>query len=150
MSNESPYMNKIAARDMRGSDRMHEARVEDFLREAEKRDKAPALAERRDLIPNTSKTNPARRKKGMLDLFSVAEVLAEQGLNPAEEIAKALKGGQLDLETQVKLHATLLEYVAPKLKSVELNGTLNVQRTPEEIEARLQELAQMAGNGTHG
>jgi len=149
MASESPYLNKITFRDMRGSDRMHEARVEDFLRSATKVD-APTLAESSVTKLKTPITNPARRKKGMIDIFSVAEVLAEQGLNPAEEIAKALKGGKLDLETQVKLHATLLEYVAPKLKSVELNGTLNVQRTPEEIEARLQELAQMAGNSANG
>lgn len=62
------------------------------------------------------------KSRGRLNLRAVAEVLAEHGLDPTVELVKIIESDKLDPEVRAKLLTTLLEYVHPKKKSVEITG----------------------------
>lgn len=61
-----------------------------------------------------------------LNLRAVSEVLVANGLDPADELAKIVKSGKLDVDIQVRVLSELLQYTQPKLKSVEVKGKLAV------------------------
>ena len=96
------------------------------------------------------------RNNNPLNKFSlrgVVEVLEEYGLDPTAEIAKALNATdtkslpdgsvvevpKIDAETRAKLSLSLLEYVQPKLKSVEVINK-GPELTDEQIEKRIEAL----------
>lgn len=77
-------------------------------------------------------------KRASLNLRAVAEVLTEYGLNPAEEVVKALQSGKLDAKTQASIGLALIEYLQPKLKAVEYKGEVKVD--PEQLDRQLAAL----------
>jgi len=97
--------------------------------------KSSALIGDRETNQIKAKTGPKPKQKPVFNLKSVAEVLVEAGLNPAEEILRVMP--TLDPDLQARMHAELLQYVQPKLKSIEVTGknggpleqmtTINVQ-----------------------
>ena len=89
------------------------------------------------------KTKAGGKKNATFNLQAVADVLAAEGLNPAVEVVKALKGGKLDAKTAASVALALLEYCQPKLKSVEHKGT--VAPDPVQVEAQLRRLLEKAG-----
>lgn len=98
---------------------------------------------------------------GRINLRAVAEACIEEGLDPATEIARALTktrpkvvDGQvvldehgvpvqvpvLDEETRLRTLTELLQYVQPKLKSVEVKLDGRLDLSSEQIDQRLQAL----------
>jgi hypothetical protein len=131
----------------------------------------PKLATADDLaFPTAAKTGRTHakqitsQKKGRdmrINLKAVIEACIDEGLDPAVEIAKALKattpmirGGHpvldhegktimvplLDMDTRMRTLNEFLQYTQPKLKSVEvkLSGTLDL--TSDQLDARLNML----------
>ena len=131
----------------------------------------PKLAALDDLaFPTAAKTGRTHakqitsQKKGRdmrINLKAVIEACIDEGLDPAVEIAKALKattpmirGGHpvldhegktimvplLDMDTRMRTLNEFLQYTQPKLKSVEvkLSGTLDL--TSDQLDARLNML----------
>lgn len=103
------------------------------------------------------------RKRVSVNLRSVAEVLDEYGLNPFEEIAKALtktkpvtdRNGDpvLDPDTMMQMHEPVLDegtrakvalelaqYVKPKLKSIEMKVEDARQMSEDEVDAKIAKL----------
>ena len=62
------------------------------------------------------------RKPGNINLRAVADALVQEGLDPAAELIKIIKSGSRDAKTQASVLNNLLEYVQPKLKSVEVKS----------------------------
>lgn len=107
------------------------------------------------------KRTTANKSSSKFNLRGVIEVLAEHGLDPVAELSKTLmetrpqldkkgeivldsKGKQLmvpilDLETRTRALASLIEYVHPKLKSVEMT-VKKAELTDEQVEQRLAAL----------
>lgn len=91
-----------------------------------------------DSAPQISKKH-ASRKPGKINLRKVAEVLESYGMDPTEEILKVVP--ELDADTRARVMLGLLEYVQPRLKSVEMKVEGNITTmTPEQREARILEL----------
>lgn len=85
-------------------------------------------------------------KKGTdsLNLKAVAEVLALAGMNPAEEVIKVMQtSGALDPKTRAMVALSLLEYIQPKLKSIEHKGNVGVD--PDAVAAQLKALLAKVG-----
>lgn len=102
---------------------------------------------------------PARGTKGQraggqkkFNLRGVIEVLEEYQLDPTAEIAKALRQTKrvmvdgkevevpvIDAEARAKLSLSLLEYVKPKLKSIEIEHK-GPELTSAQIDQRLEAL----------
>jgi LPS O-antigen subunit length determinant protein (WzzB/FepE family) len=104
------------------------------------------------------------QKKGRdmrINLKAVAEACIEEGLDPAVEIAKALKatipmmrnGMQvfddngvavmvplLDVDTRMRTLNEFLQYTQPKLKSVEVKMSGSLDLTSEQLDNRLNML----------
>jgi hypothetical protein len=109
--------------------------------------------------PVTLHMNPARtaKVKGRINLKAVADVLAERGLDPTEQILAILcptdeNGNQvqsgLDADVQARIWNELLQYTQPKLKSVEVKGNLTAQVlnfTPEQSRAIAEEFLASQG-----
>ena len=108
-----------------------------------------------------SKSASTSRAPHRINLRAVAEACIEEGLDPAVEIAKALKatipmmrGGHqvldnegkavmiplLDVDTRMRTLNEFLQYTQPKLKSIEvkMSGTLDL--TSEQLDNRLNML----------
>ena len=131
----------------------------------------PKLATMDDLaFPTSAKTGRTHakqitsQKKGRdmrINLKAVVEACVDEGLDPAVEIAKALKatipmmrGGHqvldnegkavmiplLDVDTRMRTLNEFLQYTQPKLKSIEvkMSGTLDL--TSEQLDNRLNML----------
>lgn len=77
-----------------------------------------------DLADSGSEIPATRRSKklGGINLRSVAEVLEAEGLDPTAEIVKVLP--ELDADLRARIMMELLNYVAPKLKAVEMKTTI--------------------------
>ena len=117
-------------------------------------------------VAASGQTLPKRgrpREDGGMNLRAVADVLAAEGLDPTVEIVKILKAQKpvltrsgtqvldadgepamqdvLDGDTRARVLLELQQYVAPKLKAVEVKMTGHT-KSEEEIDARLAHLLQ--------
>lgn len=74
--------------------------------------------------------NRSSKRPGRINLRAVAEVLSERGLDPTDEIVTILEARDdkgrymLDADTRARIQLELLQYVQPKLKSIEIKGKL--------------------------
>jgi len=103
----------------------------------------------------------ASKKPMGINLKAVAEACVDEGLDPAVEIAKALKAtipmcrnGQqvfddmglpvmvplLDVDTRMRTLNEFLQYTQPKLKSVEVKMSGSLDLTSEQLDNRLNML----------
>jgi hypothetical protein len=102
------------------------------------------------------------KKKGGINLKTVAQACIDEGLDPAVEIARVLatkvpvldrKGKQkldengkpmtvdlIDPDTKLRTLTQLLEYNQPKLKSIEHNVSGTVDLTAEQLDQRIAAL----------
>jgi hypothetical protein len=133
---------------------------------------APRLASAEDLEaagPKTGYTHPKRKSSGVrhplkINLLAVSEALVEEGLDPAVEFARILKGrpvtddngdavidpvtGQqarkydLDADVRVRMLSEILNYTQPKLKAVEVKMSGSLDLTSEQLDQRLAALLQ--------
>lgn len=62
----------------------------------------------------------SNEKRGRINLKKVAEVLEEYGMDPTTEIVRVLP--DLDENMKAKVMLELLQYVQPKLRSIEVSG----------------------------
>ena len=111
---------------------------------------APQLASSADftehgyVTPATLKGNRAAKKPGRINLKAVAEVLADEGMDPAAEMVRILKAqiplrdrqgmivmdsdgnpvmqDVVDSDVKLRMLNELLQYTQPKLKAVEMTG----------------------------
>ena len=73
---------------------------------------------------------PQTRHPAKINLRAVAEVLKDNGLDPTEEIVKVLqavdKEGRpvIPSDLRAKINLELLQYIAPKLKSIEVKAKI--------------------------
>jgi hypothetical protein len=134
----------------------------------------PRLASPEDLEaagPKTGNTHPARKSSGVrhplkINLMAVSEALVEEGLDPAVEFARILKGrplvdedgkpvidpatGQparryeIDTDVRVRMLNSILEYTQPKLKAVEVKMSGSLELSSEQLDQRLGALLQKA------
>ena len=134
----------------------------------------PRLASPEDLKaagPRTGYTHPVRKSSGSrhplkINLMAVSEALIEEGLDPAVEFARILKGrplvdedgnpvmdpitGQqarrydLDADVRVRMLSEILNYTQPKLKAVEVKMSGSLELTSEQLDQRLGALLQKA------
>lgn len=63
----------------------------------------------------------------------VAAMCEEMGLNPTQEIIKIIQDQATDPGTRARLLQDLQQYVAPKLKSIEIKGSLDDDNRPIEL-----------------
>lgn len=133
----------------------------------------PKMATTEDLQAAGPKTGRAhaqlvKSKKPMrINLKAVSEALVEEGLDPVVEMVKILKkevpvldvNGKpkvdpktkkpimrpaLDDDTKLRTLNELLQYTQPKLKSVEMKVSGNLELTNEQLDARLAMLLSKA------
>ena len=100
------------------------------------------------------------------NLLAVSEALVEEGLDPAVEFARILKGrplvdengeavmdpatGQqarrydIDSDVRVRMLSEILNYTQPKLKAVEVKMSGSLELTSEQLDQRLGALLQKA------
>lgn len=98
--------------------------------------------------------------------MAVSEALVEEGLDPAVEFARILKGrplvdedgkpvidpatGQparryeIDTDVRVRMLNSILEYTQPKLKAVEVKMSGSLELSSEQLDQRLGALLQKA------
>lgn len=142
----------------------------DATRLAELAGAPPRLASAADLQaagPKTGYTHPRQASsstKGShkLNLKYVVEACVDEGLDPATEIARVLKGRQVldddgepildprtgkpaleyDVDPEVRLRtlSSLLDYTQPKLKAVEVKMSGSLELTNEQLDQRLAAL----------
>lgn len=137
---------------------------------------APRLATAEDLEaagPATGRTHAKQvssKKPHRINLKAVADALMDEGLDPATEITRILKGevmygddGQpvkhpvtgevqrvyaVDSDTRVRTLNELLQYTQPKLKAVEVKVSGSLELTNDQLDTRLEALlAKAAGKG---
>jgi hypothetical protein len=137
----------------------------------------PQLATSQDLLganePLTGRQYPVKRSSKvphLINLKAVAEALIDEGLDPAAEIARVLKGrpmiddngnpvidpvtGQevmehlVDPEIRLRTLNSLLEFVQPKLKAVEVKLNGNLELSSEQLDQRLGALIAKAAKGS--
>lgn len=107
------------------------------------------------------------RTPGRINLRAVAEVLTEEGLDPAAEMVRILReqipvttrngdpvidpttGKQrmvdaVDPDTKLRMLNELLQYTQPKLKSVEVKVDPSSELTDEQLDKRITSLLQKA------
>jgi hypothetical protein len=135
---------------------------------------APRLASSQDLEaagPRTGNTHPVRKSSGVrhplkINLMAVSEALVEEGLDPAIEFARILRGRplvddegkpvidpvtgeqarryELDADVRVRMLSEILNYTQPKLKAVEVKMSGSLELTSEQLDQRLGALLQKA------
>lgn len=150
------------------------AKRKDAARLAELNGAPPRLASSEDLEaagPKTGNTHPVRKSSASrnplkLNLLAVSEALVEEGLDPAVEFARILKGrplvdengeavidpatGQqarrydIDSDVRVRMLSEILNYTQPKLKAVEVKMSGSLELTSEQLDQRLGALLQKA------
>ena len=119
----------------------------------------PPLSGRSDVGKRTSKGKGGVLGNPKINLKAVAEALIDEGLDPATEIARVLKGRvlldangvpvkdpvtgepvvehQVDTETRLRTLNSLLEFTQPKLKAVEVKMSGSLELTNEQLDQRL-------------
>lgn len=108
----------------------------------------PKIAEPHDLeigglrSGNTYIKKRSSKKEGRINLRAVAEVLTDEGLDPASELIRIIRSGTLDAKTQASVLNELLQYTQPKLKAVEVKS--KVELDEQQIDNRLAELMSKA------
>ena len=63
----------------------------------------------------------------------VKEICQEMGLNPTEKIVEIIQDAATPLDIRARLLQDLQQYVAPKLKSVEIKGSLDDDDKPIQL-----------------
>jgi hypothetical protein len=134
----------------------------------------PRLASSEDLEAVTQRggyTHARRISSGLrnplkINLMAVSEALAEEGLDPAVEFARILRGKplvdengnpvmdpitgeqarryEIDADVRVRMLNQILEYTQPKLKAVEVKMSGNLELNSEQLDQRLNALLQKA------
>ena len=134
----------------------------------------PRLASSEDLKDVTQRggyTHARRISSGLrnplhINLRAVGEALVEEGLDPAREFARMLKGKplvdengdpvmdpatgeqarryEIDADVRVRMLNQILEYTQPKLKAVEVKMSGNLELNSEQLDQRLNALLQKA------
>jgi hypothetical protein len=66
------------------------------------------------------KSSNSLKKGEKLNLRRLAEVLRDEDFDLPAELVRVLRGGDLDDDVKARLMLSMLEYVEPKLKSVEV------------------------------
>jgi hypothetical protein len=130
----------------------------------------PKLASSEDLMTHGPKvgrsypTNKSSKRPLKINLMAVSEALVEEGLDPAVEFARILKGrplvdengeavmdpvtGQqarrydLDADVRVRMLSEILNYTQPKLKAIEVKMSGSLELTSEQLDQRLSSLLQ--------
>ena len=108
----------------------------------------PELATPHDTeIPTVRDCNTYLKKRsstrpGKINLRAVADVLTQEGLDPAAELIRIIRSGTLDAKTQASVLNELLQYTQPKLKAVEVKS--KVELNDDQIDQRLAELMNKA------
>lgn len=124
----------------------------------------PPLTGRSTVGRTTSKGKGGPTAIPRINLKAVAEALMDEGLDPATEIAKVLKGRPrlddagkpvmdpvtglpvidhaVDAEVRLRTLNSLLEFTQPKLKAVEVKMSGSVELTGEQLDARIAMLLQ--------
>lgn len=120
----------------------------------------------RPLARRTAKGKTGPKVPPKINLKAVAEALIDEGLDPATEIARVLKGRPMvddngnevhdpvtgevvtqhlvDPETRLRTLNSLLEFTQPKLKAVEVKMSGSLELTSEQLDQRLAMLLQKA------
>jgi hypothetical protein len=132
----------------------------------------PRLATAEDLEaagPATGRTHAKRvssKQPGRINLKAVADALIEEGLDPAVELTRILKGEPMfddagnpvlhpitgehqraylvDADTRVRTLNEMLQYTQPKLKAVEVKVSGSLELTNDQLDARLSALISKA------
>lgn len=122
----------------------------------------------RDRVGTAMKTHSDPKRSmvgGKINLKMVAEVLVAHGMDPTEEIVKILRPTDpvtgkrtnaegklipslLPAEVQARILGDLLQYCQPKLKSVEISGSVGIERldiTDEQARRIAAEFLKKAG-----
>lgn len=110
-------------------------------------------------VPIKTHSDPKRSMVGgKINLKMVAEVLVAHGMDPTEEIVKILRPtdpetglrvpSRLPVDVQARVLGDLLQYCQPKLKSVEISGSVGIERldiTDEQARRIAAEFLKTAG-----
>lgn len=150
------------------------ARKKDAARLDELNGAPPRLASSADLQaagPKSNRRHAIETSTGnkyplKINLLAVAEALVEEGLDPAIEFARVLKGRVLydedgkqiidpttgapvrryaiEEDVRVRMLSEILQYTQPKLKAVEVKLSGSLELTSEQLEQRLSALLQKA------
>lgn len=126
----------------------------------------PPLSGRSHVGRKTSKNKNGPNGLPRINLKAVSEALIDEGLDPATEITRILKGeierddngnpvlhpvtGEpvrkylVDPETRLRTLNEVLQYTQPKLKAVEVKMTGSLELTSEQLDQRLGSLLEKA------
>lgn len=137
-------------------------------------DDLQAAGGRRSNKTPEAKASSSNRATGIrtlpkINLKAVAEACLDEGLDPAAEIARVLKGKPLlddkgnevldpvtgepvlvhDVDAEVRLRTlnSLLDFTQPRLKAVEMKVSGSMELNSEQLDQRLQALLAKAGGG---
>lgn len=119
----------------------------------------PPLSGRTDVGRRTSKNKGGPNVIPKINLKAVAEACIDEGLDPATEIARVLKGRPMlddngnevrdpatgevvyqhlvDADTRLRTLNSILEFTQPKLKAVEVKMSGSLDLTSEQLDQRL-------------
>jgi hypothetical protein len=120
------------------------------------------LSKKRGVVEGRGTAGQVSSRSGTINLKSVAQACIDEGLDPAAEIAKALKAQRpatdrsgnvvvgddgkpvmvplVDADTKIRVLTELLQYNQPKLKAVEMKVSGTLEMTADEIDNRISEL----------
>jgi hypothetical protein len=135
----------------------------------------PRLASAEDLEsagPRTGVQHPIQRSSSKplgINLRAVSEALVEEGLDPAVEFARVLRGRpavdaggnpvidpvtgdqarvyEIDTDVRVRMLSEILQYTQPKLKAVEVKMSGTLELSDEQLDTRLKALLAKAAKG---
>ncbi len=95
---------------------------------------APAEESNCEVTTQGGKRTGAGRPPGATSIRKrVAEMCEQMNLNPTQEIIKIIQDAATAPDVRARLLQDLQQYVAPKLKSIEVSGSLDDDGRPIEI-----------------